>query len=192
MHSQLYIYVVLIFMFILHSYSCSYILCFQIHLYNFFYTYILFILKPSCFTPIFTFISMLIHRMLTLILVFILIRIVFILILMFVLTFMIIFHTRYAYTCAHTLVIRFVLCSYAYSYLNFYYAHAFIHTQNSYIRTVRERNPRDSLLLAVYYLKRKHTYRLHFYTHAISFSEFMYTLIHTQLVQALRIMRQSV
>ncbi|KAJ0434923.1 hypothetical protein HanIR_Chr17g0887451 [Helianthus annuus] len=114
-----------------------------------------------------------IHLMFTLILVFILIRFVFILILMFVLT-------LYSFFIHIMLILLLILmscvlylCSRACSYLNLYYD---IHTQNSYVRTVREQNPRDSLTLTLYYLEHKHDYMLQPYLYAILFSEFMNTL----------------
>jgi len=90
------------------------------------------------------------------------------------------FNTRYAYTFAHTPGMRFmfmltcvfkfklILCS---CFLLKIYTFAHVHG----------RNPKDSFTLVLYYLEREHAYMLHFYTHTILFSKFMYTLIHTQI-----------
>ena len=90
------------------------------------------------------------------------------------------FNTRYAYTFAHTPGMRFmfmltcvfkfklILCS---CFLLKIYTFAHVHG----------RNPKDSFTLVLYYLECEHAYMLHFYTHPILFSKFMYTLIHTQI-----------
>ncbi|KAJ0898930.1 hypothetical protein HanRHA438_Chr08g0362451 [Helianthus annuus] len=128
-NSQLYIYVVLTFMFILHSYSyfmfSNTLIQLCLHLYS--CTYILFILKPSCFTFETTFISMLMHLMFILILiliyVFILTQFVFILILIFALIFILTF-------------IRFMLYSYSHIYSHLYdlclCSRLFVYAQNLY------------------------------------------------------------
>ncbi|KAJ0825133.1 hypothetical protein HanRHA438_Chr17g0799821 [Helianthus annuus] len=66
---------------------------------------------------------------------------------------------------------------------------SFIHMIHTFV-PIRERNPRDSLAWVPYILKLGLAYILHSYNVHILIL-FMYTLIHTQLVQAMQIMRRS-
>ncbi|KAJ0825245.1 hypothetical protein HanRHA438_Chr17g0801021 [Helianthus annuus] len=94
------------------------------------------------------------------------------------------FHTRYAYSFTHTPDMRFVFmlsCVFIFKLIPCSCFLLKIYT----FAPIHGRNPRDSLTL-LYYLERKRT------TRNTIFSEFMYTLTHTQLVQAMRIMRRLV